>query len=61
MKKLDLVQMEGLCAASNRQCLIDGMLTGAGVIVGAFVGGPFGIAGALIAGGYAMNANKCFD
>lgn len=52
--------MENLQGGTNRQCLIDGVLTGLGMGIADAAGGPLGMAGALIAGLYAGNTNGCF-
>ncbi|MEO6175531.1 MAG: hypothetical protein ABIP27_10315 [Flavobacterium circumlabens] len=61
--KLTFLQMENLVAggSTNRKCLIDGMLTAAGVALGGAVALWGGAAGALLAGLYAGNANGCFS
>ncbi|CAD7809253.1 hypothetical protein CHRY9390_01967 [Chryseobacterium aquaeductus] len=61
MKKLNVSQMENLQGGSNRKCLIDGMLTGLAMGIGGVLAGPWGMAAALVTGGYAGNTNGCFD
>ncbi|MDR6545835.1 hypothetical protein J2810_001883 [Chryseobacterium rhizosphaerae] len=53
MKKLNVSQMENLQGGTNRQCLIDGILTTVAIACGA------GLLGA-IGGLYAGNSNGCF-
>lgn len=59
MKKMELTQMENLQGGTNRQCLIDGVLTGAAMAIGLF-GGVVGVATAFIGGLFAANTNGCF-
>jgi len=61
MKKLDVSQMEVLQGGTNRQCLIDGVLTIVGTGLGAATGGGFGAAVAFVGGLFAANSNGCFN
>lgn len=61
MKKLELNQMENLEGGTNRQCLIDGVLTYVAIGVGLYSGGLLGGATGLLGGLFAANSNGCFD
>lgn len=61
MKKLNVSQMENLQGGTNRQCLIDGVLTGIAMGIAGAVGGPWAMAGAFVTGAAAANANGCFN
>jgi hypothetical protein len=60
MKTLKVSQMENLQGGTNRQCLIDGVLTGLAMGIAGAVGGPWGMAAAFVAGAGAANSNGCF-
>lgn len=60
MKKMEIKQMESLQGGTNRQCLIDGVLTGVAMGIG-ITGGLFGVGAALIGGLFAANTNGCFN
>lgn len=60
MKTLNVSQMENLQGGTNRQCLIDGVLTGLAMGI-AGVAGPWGMAAAFLAGAGAANSNGCFN
>lgn len=60
MKKLEISKMEFTVGSSNRQCLIDGVLTAIAVGVGFAAGGFGGAAGGLLGGLFAGNSNGCF-
>lgn len=61
MKKLENNQLEIINGGTNRQCMIDGLLTGAAMGLGAITGGLFGAAVGLVGGLFAANSNGCFD
>lgn len=60
MKKMQSGELAMIIAGSNRQCLIDGVLTGGAMILG-IVGGSLGEAAALLGGLFAANSNGCFE
>lgn len=61
MKKLSNEKLSVILAGSNRQCLIDGVLTGAALSLGIVTGGLLGGGIALVGGLFAANSNGCFD
>ena len=61
MKKLEMKQMEGIQGGTNRQCLIDGALTGGAIVIGILIGGLLGGAAVLFGGLGAANSNGCFN
>jgi len=60
MKKLSKNDIELVVGGSNRQCLIDGALTGIAIGVGVATGGLWGGGIALLGGLFAANSNGCF-
>lgn len=60
MKKMELRQMEVVHGGTNRQCLIDGMITAGLIGLGAFAGFA-GVAAATLTGLAMANSNGCFD
>lgn len=61
MKKIKDNQLILISAGSNRQCFIDGALTGAAMVLGFASGLYIGAAAALVGGFFAANANGCFE
>ena len=57
---MEMSQMENLQGGTNRQCLIDGVLTVVLVGVGGVTGGLLGAIGGLVGGLFAANSNGCF-
>jgi hypothetical protein len=60
MKKMEVRQMEAVHGGTNRQCLIDGIITAGLIGLGAF-GGFVGVAVAALTGLGAANSNGCFN
>ncbi len=61
MKKISLENLSAYSGGSNRQCLIDGVLTGFAISLGFAFGGLGGAGAALLGGLYAGNSNGCFS
>lgn len=60
MKKISVQELATVVGGSNRQCLIDGILTGVGIILGGLAGG---ILGGLTGGATGVglgNSDGCF-
>lgn len=53
--------LQGGMVGPGRQCLIDGLLTAAAIVVGGASGGWLGAAAGGIGGLFAGNSNGCFN
>ena len=61
MKKISVKELATVIGGvSNRQCLIDGILTGIGIAAGLLFGGLGGGSAAAVGGGLGGNSNGCF-
>ena len=61
MKKISVKELStAFGGGSNRQCLIDGFLTGIGTAIGFAAGGILGGAAAALAGMSTTNSDGCF-
>ena len=60
MKNLSNQELSAIQGGTNRQCLIDGALTGFAIAIGITTGGLAGGAIGLLGGLFAGNSNGCF-
>lgn len=61
MKKISVQELAMVVGGSNRQCLIDGLITGGLIIIGGLTAGIGGALGGLFGGVGAGNSNDCFN
>ena len=62
MKKISVQELATVVGGnSNRQCLIDGFITGGLIIIGGLAGGLFGALGGGVGGFGSGNSNGCFN